>query len=60
MEKKSRSLRNEKLIANSASETEEQMKESMRIRREKIEHEGKRKGRQKQQTTRNWTRECNC
>ena len=47
------SLRNQKLKANSVSETEEQRKERLRIRREKIEQEGepknykrKRKGRQ--------------
>ena len=35
MTKKKRSLRNEKLKANRASETEEQRKERLRIRREK-------------------------
>ena len=35
MTKKKRSLRNEKLEANRVSETEEQMKERLRIRREK-------------------------
>ena len=57
---KKRSLRNEKLKANRASETEEQRKERLRIRHEKIEHEReqknykrKRKGHQKQKTTRN-------
>ena len=58
------SLRNEKLKANRTSETEEQRKERLKIRCEKIEQEGepknyktKRKGRQKQKTTRNsdWT-----
>ena len=34
MDKKKRSLRNEKLKANRASETEEQRKERLRIRRE--------------------------
>ena len=34
-EKKQRSLRNEKLEANRASETEDQRKESLRIRHEK-------------------------
>ena len=48
------------LKANRASETEEQRKERLRTRREKIEQEGepknykrKRKGHQKQKTTRN-------
>ena len=43
MEKKNRSLRNEKLKANRASETEEQRKERLRIRREneKIENHEK-------------------
>ena len=43
MTKKKRSLRNEKLKANTASETEEQMKERLRIRREneKIENHEK-------------------
>ena len=46
---KKRSLRNEKLKANRTSETEEQRKERLRIRHEKIEREGElreRKGRQ--------------
>ena len=34
MDKKNRSLRNEKLNGNGASETEEQRKEKLRIRRE--------------------------
>ena len=37
---KNRSLRNEKHNANGASETEEQRKERLRIRCEKIEQEG--------------------
>ena len=37
--KKQRSLRNERLKANRASETEEQKKERLRIRRENIEQE---------------------
>ena len=51
---KKRSLRNEKLKANRTSETEEQRKERLRIRREKIEREGvrERKGRQTQMITR--------
>ena len=36
------SLRNEKLKTNRASETEEQRKERLRIRHEKIEQEGER------------------
>ena len=52
-----RSLRNEKLKANRASETEEQRKERLRIRREKdrarSNYKRERKGRQKQKTTRN-------
>ena len=35
MDKRKRSLRNEKLVANRVSETEEQRKERLRIRREK-------------------------
>ena len=53
---KKRSLRNEKLKANRTSETEEQRKERLRIRREKIEREGElreRNGRQTQTITRN-------
>ena len=52
---KKRSLRNEKLKADRTSETEEQRKESLRIR---IEREGElreRKGRQTQTITRNST-----
>ena len=37
---KKRSLRNEKLKASRASETEEQRKERLRIRRKKMEQEG--------------------
>ena len=58
--RKKRSLRNEKLKANRASETEEQRKERLRIRREKDRarritknHKRERKGLQKQKTTRN-------
>ena len=54
------SLRNEKLKANRASETEEQRKERLRIDAKKIEQEGepknytrKRKGCQEQKTARN-------
>ena len=54
------SLRNEKLKENRTSDTEEQRKERLRIRHEKIVQEGdprnykkKMKGRQKQKTTRN-------
>ena len=54
------SLRNEKLKANRASETDEQRKERLRIRREKVEQEGepnnykkKIKGHQKQKLTTN-------
>ena len=57
--KKKRSLRNEKLKADRTSETEEQRKESLRIRREKEEREGElreRKGRQTQTITRNSAR----
>ena len=50
----------EKVAENNASETEEQRKERLNIRREKIEQEGEpknykreRKGRQKEKTTRN-------
>ena len=59
-----RSLRNEKLKANGASETEEQRKDRLRIRREKDREEGepknykrKRKNCQKHKSTRNsrWT-----
>ena len=57
-----RSLRNEKLKANRASETEEQSKERLRIGREKDKQEGEpknykreRKGRQKQKNTTNST-----
>ena len=57
---KIRSLRNEKLKANRASETEEQRKERLRIHEIKIVQEGEqknynreRKGRQKQKTMRN-------
>ena len=39
-QKRKRSPRNVKLKANRASETEEQRKERLRIRREKIEQEG--------------------
>ena len=56
---KKRSLINEKLKADRTSETEEQRKESLRIRPKKIEREGelrKRKGRQTQTITRN----CAC
>ena len=53
------SLRNEKLKANKASETKEQRKERLRIRREKEgeqkNYKRERKGRQKQKTTRNGT-----
>ena len=48
---KKRSLRNEKLKANRTSETEEQRKERLRIRREKDRAEGElreKKGRQTQ------------
>ena len=43
MDEKKRSIRNEKLIANRASETEEQRKERLRIGREnkKTENHGK-------------------
>ena len=56
--KKKRSLRNENLKANRASETAEQMKGMLRIKREKDEGEQKKhktetKGHQKQKTTRN-------
>ena len=53
---KKRSLRNEKLKADRTSETEEQRKESLRIRREKDRARRKlreRKGRQTQMITRN-------
>ena len=53
---KKRSRRNEKLKANRTSETEEQRKERLRIRCEKIERVGElreRKGRQTQTITRN-------
>ena len=53
---KKRSLRNEKLRANGTSETEEQRKERLRIRREKDRARGElreRKGHQTQTITRN-------
>ena len=50
---KKRSLRNEKLKANRTSETEEQRKESLRIRREKDRARRRTKGRQTQTITRN-------
>ena len=58
-----RSLRNEKLKANRASDTEEQRKERLRIRREKDRarrknkklQEGKKRSSQKQKTTRKST-----
>ena len=61
--KKKRSLRNEKLKANRASETEEPRKEMLRITHEndrarritKKKHKRERKGHQKQKTTRNST-----
>ena len=55
---KKRSLRNEKLKADRTSETEEQRKVSLMIRREKEERKGElreRKGRQTQTITRNST-----
>ena len=58
--KNKRSLRNEKLKANRASETEEQRKERLRIRREKDRArrrtkklQEEKKGHQKQKTMRN-------
>ena len=45
MTKKKRSLRNEKLKVNGASETEEQRKERLRIRRENEKIEEQRKER---------------
>ena len=50
---KKRSLRNEKLKADRTSGTEEQRKESLRIRREKDRARRRTKGRQTQRITRN-------
>ena len=50
---KKRSLRNEKLKADRTSGTEEQRKESLRIRREKDRARRRSKGRQTQTITRN-------
>ena len=49
--KKKRSLRNEKLKANRTSETEEQRKESLRIRREKDRARRRTKGKKKSPDT---------
>ena len=55
MDEKKRSLRNEKLKANRASETEEHRKDAKKIEQEgeQKKHKTERKGRQKQKTTRN-------
>ena len=56
--KKKRSLRNEKLKADRTSETEEQGKESLRIRREKDRARKRTKGKKRSPDTDNYEKQC--
>ena len=51
-------LRNEKLKANKTSETEEQRKERLMIRREKIEREGETKVKKRSPDTDDYEKQC--
>ena len=55
---KKRSLRNEKLKANRTSETVEQRKESLRIRREKDRARRRTKGKKRSPDTDNYEKQC--
>ena len=55
---KKRSLRNEKLKADRTSETEEQGKESLRIRREKDRARKRTKGKKRSPDTDNYEKQC--
>ena len=55
---KKRSLRNEKLKANRTSETEEQRKEGLRIRREKDRARRRTKGKKRSPDTDDYEKQC--